>query len=603
MGTLVMPPRQISAWCPLSFSKLRNPSISRLRNELFKVIATFGDYQCAQRMAPELKDSGPPGDAPAMGAESRFATRLRLAHPNNTPARWNGNALPPPARADRDAGERAPSLLDPAGRKHRRRRAGVSLTMWPLALGLALAAMPCAWAQAPALPAGGLRHQSNGLEVVAGLDFNAYYYAMRGTWWGLAASTAPEFDTDRSFAELWLQPRVDASYTVDASLKLRGGLSLGLTQDIGSNTFDYRNEGAARLENAYLGLYTGQKDGWHGELSAGSQAFSLGTGMLVHAGAINGNEWGNAASYKRTAWRMAAIAGIGYRDVTARAFWLDPNEVPSAESGTRIAGMSLDWAHATDGKAGLAYLYVPRSDFVYPGGLAPFVFLQDGRDGLRTWHGWSELTGLFGAVPALTFRGEFAVQRGEVERVTGTRDDLEAHAGYVGASYWFQTLPFAPRLSYGYAYFSGDKPGTATYERFDPLYWGNGLDNWWFGANGAYAFINSNLKFHRVTLDAYLSQQDIVKLQFVRADAAQLNSPIQFGQAVRFAGGTSVPTVGVDFSHLTDEWMLQYVRVFTPSLVFSSYISHSRPGQGFESLAGSASQSWTTLGMGLSYSY
>lgn len=67
---------------------------------------------------------------------------------------------------------------------------------------LALAEMPCAWAQAPALPAGGLRHQSDGLEVVAGLDLNVCYYAMRGTWWGLAASPAPEFDPRRSCAEL-----------------------------------------------------------------------------------------------------------------------------------------------------------------------------------------------------------------------------------------------------------------------------------------------------------------------------------------------------------------------------------------------------------------
>lgn len=464
-------------------------------------------------------------------------------------------------------------------------------------------ALQSARAQEPQLPAGGLRYQSDGLAVVAGLDANAYYYAMRGTWWGLAAAPSPDFDTSRSYAELWLLPRIDARIALDAGPQLRGGLSVGITRDIGSNAFDYRNQGAARVENAYVGAYFGAPDAWHADLSVGSQPFTLGTGMLVHAGAINGNEWGNAASYKRVAWRMAAIGAAGYREVTARAFWLEPNEVPSLASGTRIAGAALEWANATNGKAGLAYLHVPRSNYAYPGSLAPFVFLQKGRDGLRTWHGWTELTGLFGAAPALSLRGEFAVQRGEVERITGARDALEAHAGYVGASYWFQKLPFAPKLTYGYAYFSGDKPGTATYERFDPLYWGNGLDNWWFGANGAYAFINSNLKFSRVTLDAYLSAQDIVKLQFVRADAAQLNSPVQFGQAVRFSAGTNVPTVGVDHSHLSDEWTVQFVHVFAPSLVASSYLSYSKPGAGFASLAGSASQSWTTFGMGLTYSY
>jgi hypothetical protein len=439
--------------------------------------------------------------------------------------------------------------------------------------------------------------------VVAGLDANAYYYAMRGTWWGLAANPAPDFDTRRSYAELWLLPRVDAQAMLASVLQLRGGLSLGITQDIGSNAFNYRNQGAARVESAYVGAYVGEAEGWHADLSAGSQAFTLGTGMLITAGGGNGNEWGNAASAKRVAWRVAGIAAVGYGDVTAKAFWLDPNEMPSLDTNTRIAGAALEWANARDGRAGLAYLHVPRSNYAYPGNLAPFVLLPDGRDGLRTWHGWSELTGLFGALPGFSLRGEFAVQRGEVQRVTGQRDPLEAQAAYLGASYWFQSWPFAPKLSYGYAYFSGDKPDTPTYERFDPLFWGNGLDNWWFGANGAYAFINSNLKFSRVTLDAYLSAQDIVKLQFVRADAAQLNSPVQFGQAVRFPAGTSVPTVGVDSSHLSDEYTLQYVHVFAPTLVFSSYVSHSRPGAGFAALAGSASQSWTSFGMGLTYSY
>ena len=471
-----------------------------------------------------------------------------------------------------------------------------------LALVLALAALPTA-AQDRPLPSSGLRFAAGGADWVVGIDANLYYYAMRGTWWGLASLAAPDFDTDRSYAELWLMPRVDARWDLGGGQRLRGGLSLGITQDVGSNAFDERNQGTARLEQAWLGWQGDLSEGWRAELSAGSQDFMLGTGMLIYAGGGNGAEWGNAASSKRTAWRFAGVAGLAYGELNARAFWLDPNEVPSLDTGTRIAGVALDWTNARDGKAGLAYLWVPESNYAYPGSAAPFAFILDGRDGMRVLHGWSELTGLFGAMPALSLRAEFALERSEVTRINGQRDPLRAGAGYLGASWWFRTLPFAPKLTYGYAYFSGDKPGTTTYERFDPLYWGNGLDNWWFGANGAYGFLNSNLKFQRVTLDAFLSPQDILKLQFVRADAAQLNSPIQFGQAVRFAAGQAVPTVGVDSSHLTDEWTLQAVHVFQPSVVFSAYVTHSRPGAGFRDLAGAQSQSWTTIGMGLTLSY
>lgn len=162
----------------------------------------------------------------------------------------------------------------------------------------------------------------------------------------------------------------------------------------------------------------------------------------------------------------------------------------------------------------------------------------------------------------------------------------------------------APRLSYGYTYSSGDNPGTSAYERFDPLYWGNGLDSWWFGGNGAYGFINPNLKFHRVTIEVRLSSQDVVKLQFVRTDAAKFDCPIQFGQSVCFAAGSSVPTVGVDAGHRTDEGMLQLAHVFAPTRVFGAHLSCSRPGQqGFASLGGRASHNWATLGVGLSDSY
>jgi hypothetical protein len=44
---------------------------------------------------------------------------------------------------------------------------------------------------------------------------------------------------------------------------------------------------------------------------------------------------------------------------------------------------------------------------------------------------------------------------------------------------------------------------------------------------------------------------------------------------VRFAAGEAVPTVGVDASHLSDEWTLQAVHVFQPSVVFSAYVTRA----------------------------
>jgi len=472
-------------------------------------------------------------------------------------------------------------------------------------LGVGLACSVSVWAQndpATTLPGGGLRWQRDQVQVVLGLDVNVYAYQMKGTWWGLPAGLGTTgFTPERSFAELWVQPRLNVESPTGGGGRWYGGLSLGLTQDVGENAFALRNEGHAEIENAYLG-WKGPVGAGEAEISVGSQPFSLGTGMLVYAGSSNGGEWGNAASAKRLAWERSVVARYRQSGWTAQAFWLDPNELPSTESGTRLAGASLEWQGSPSQRAGLAWLHVPKSNFFYPGDLAPLVYLQGARDGLNMAHGWLDWQDPAGLSKNLGVRAEFVLQNGEVTRLGGQVDDLRAQAAYLGTSYWFQTLPFAPKLSYGYAYFSGDDRNTSRYERFDPLFWGNGLDNWWFGANGSYAFINSNVRFQRFTLDGYLSAQDIFKVQYVRSYAAELNSPLQFGQGVRFSPGFN-PVVGVASAHLSNEWMVQYLHVFKPSLVFSAYVSRSSPGEGLRQITGAQSQAWNTLGMGVFYQY
>ncbi len=478
-----------------------------------------------------------------------------------------------------------------------------SRAMGRLALLAALCGVGASVGAQEFLPQAGVRASSGAYASVLGLDANAYAYSMGGTWWGLAASAQPGFDASKRFAELWLHPRWHATYDLGSGAQLYGSLSMGLTKDLGTNAFDLRGQSDAQLENGFVGLRGQWGDGWKYALSAGRQSFVLGTGMLLYAGSANGAEWGNAASAKRMAWKRTAVLRIERGPWFGQVFHLEPNELDSARSNTRLQGASLEWKNDPQGKWGVAFLHVPESDFVYPGDLAPLSFLEKGRQGLKVYHGWGEWNNLVPSLPGLSVRGDFALERGAVTRLSGERSAMDAHAFYVGASQWFQTLPFAPKLSYGYGYFSGDDRNTSKYERFDPLYWGNGLDNWWFGANGSYAFINSNVRFQRFTLDGYLSQRDILKLQYVRSYAARTNSPIQFGQAVRFPVDGFLPAVGVDRAHLASEWMLQYVHLFTPTLVFSAYVSRSVPGEGLRRLAGSQSRSWTAVGAGVSYSF
>ena len=230
-----------------------------------------------------------------------------------------------------------------------------------IGLSIFLLGMHCSQAQVTTfhndkLPEGGVRWEKDDLSAVLGLDANLYFYASRGSWWGMGANTAPLYNSNRNWGELWLMPRLNLNYKIDNEQLIYGAVSVGATKDFGGNPFDYFNQGTTRFENKYLGYKAGNPNSFHLDVSAGSQPFMLGTGMLIFAGAGNGNEWGNSASFKRQAWDQTAIVNAGYKEVTIQGFYLKPNEVPSMATQTSLAGASMEWRNAKDGRAGLAYI-------------------------------------------------------------------------------------------------------------------------------------------------------------------------------------------------------------------------------------------------------
>ncbi len=433
-----------------------------------------------------------------------------------------------------------------------------------------------------------------------GVDTQSTLYSMSGTWWNLAGAAAPDFETSRTFGEIWVHPRLNAQYALNGQHQLYAALSAGWSKTLSADAFDNNSKGAVRFENAHLGAKGNVGDGWRYDVSAGRQPFVLGTGMLLAAGSSNGGDWGAAASSPRKAWGTTAIAKVGYGDWTGSLFHLEPSELPDTRTDTQVQGISIEWQRDKAGRAGLAWFTVPKSTAIYPGDLAPLAYIENGRDGLDTWHGWANLEGLIPSLPDLSFRAEFARQSNQIRRINGRLDPMEAQAWLVGGSYWAKTLPFAPKFTYNYSRFSGDDPATSTYERFDPIAWGNGLDNYWFGANGSYAWLNANIRAHRFTVDAYASQQDLLQLQFVRTYADQLNSAIQYGQGMRFGGATGgTLLVGVPQAHLSDEIYLQYVHVFSPKLIALGFFSRNLPKDGLKGSSAQALEAWNTVGLGL----
>jgi hypothetical protein len=419
-------------------------------------------------------------------------------------------------------------------------------------------------------------------------------FAYDGIWFGLGDVPPSDFDGSKVWSEEWLEFGARAEAQA-GDITFYGALSVGASFTLGTDSFDETNHRAVLLENAYAGVRsTNPGEAWNFDLSAGQQEFGLGTGMLIWQGAANGFERGGLNIVQRLSWSMAAIAEITGSRHTFQGFYLTPNEQSSNDTHTRMAGAAWRYDHSATTFVGAYYLTVLNSSQVYPLPDLPLV-IPDGRDGLNAVQAYARLDGAETGLRDAWARAEFAYEWND--DLAGT-SGMAAWAAYGEAGYRFVTLPWTPALSYGYATFSGDDPRTSTYERFDPLFYGNGLNNWWFGANGSYAFLNSNLNFHRLSLQLVASEQDFLTFQNIITSANELNSPIQFGQSARLDLENGGLVVGAPAYHLATEIYGEWTHVFTPAITGTLWGSVAWPGDGISEIApGVSNQTWMGAGL------
>jgi hypothetical protein len=424
-------------------------------------------------------------------------------------------------------------------------------------------------------------------------------FGATGTWYGLDSLTpGSTYQRRKGWLEGWFAPGFEFAVRPSPGWEVFGGFSVGFSGTLGVDPFDQKNQSAALVEKAYAGFRTrNSPEQLNLEFSFGQQPYGIGTGMIVWQGAGNGFERGALSLLPRISWETAAIARATLGGWKAEAFYLDPNELPSANTGTRLVGGVLEYAWGQSSRIGGAYVKVLESTGPYPIPTFPLI-IPNGRDGTETWHGYSRIEGTAVGLPTAWVRGEFALQRND-------RIDMLANAWYAEIGNRFVTLPMTPALSYGYGSFSGDNPATRRYERFDPLYYGNGLENWWFGASGAYAFFNSNVNYHRLTVNLVTTQQDFLKFQYVHTRANELNSPLQFGQGARLSvvNGNLVLSTGVAFHDLADEIYAEWTHVWTPQITTTLWGSAGVPGRGITSLPGISSETWLSTGFIFSLKY
>jgi hypothetical protein len=295
----------------------------------------------------------------------------------------------------------------------------------------------------------------------------------------------PSGDLGDNWAESFAKPAVSASFGLGES-DLYGTISA-----VGARTFaappSLVGESASsfQVEDLSVGWRSARSPGSSESLvdvTVGRTPYTIGHGFLLWDGAGEGGSRGAFWSNARKAWELAAVGRLKPGSHTLEVFYLDRDELPEAESGTRLFGANYELALGGTSTLGATYLKFDADRDVSPD-----------RDGLHVFNARAFVNPL-AALPDLSFELEYAREE------NGDRLASDAFAGLVG--YEMSEWTWKPRLSYRYASFEGDDPATATNEGFDALLPGfHDWGTWWQGEiAGEYFVSNSNLISHQVRL-------------------------------------------------------------------------------------------------------
>ena len=452
-----------------------------------------------------------------------------------------------------------------------------------------LAAEATAPAAVPAAPENPLHYTNGPVDLRFSIDASAQAVAGTHAFWGLAQTLSPDADypTEHYWLESYAKLALDVAYKVADPFTLYGGAAVIGSSTLGKDYFEEENQGKVLPERAYLGIRWQDASGdFRADLSGGQQAYILGNQLLLAVGAGNGFERGCLTTFPYRAWEMTGLGRVTWRHLTFEGLYLDPNELESNDLHNKLAGVNLKWEPQPGQFAGLAFIKVLASE--YPYAQAPVTIIPNGRDGLEVYDAYWKWAPTKGPLAGLSFLGEAALERND-------RVNLEAYGGGVEIGYRFAKVPLQPRLSYSPRYFSGDDPGTAdTVETFDPLFYMASPDTWASGGSSSLAFFNANIIAQRVRLELMLSQRDFLNLNYWYVQAAEKNSPLQFGQAARLevSGGTPVLVSGVPDRELSNECYVEYVHMFSQHVFLTAGVAGSFPGQGIRELIPSGANDW-----------
>jgi hypothetical protein len=410
---------------------------------------------------------------------------------------------------------------------------------------LALAAAPALAAEEEAKPA-----PPPGLP--AGVDWT---FSLNATFGGFGFNNSlyrnPRPDPSGDLGDNWTEGTIKAGlagvHTSDS-----GGEWYGKISGVGERTFGAApplvggDASSFGVEDLYIGWRSGgEKSLW--DISVGREQYKLGHGMLLYDGASEGGSRGGYWTNARSAFELAAIGRFKPGNSTIEAFYLDRDELPESDSGSKLWGVNYEYAIGEDTTLGATYMSWSAKESMAPQ-----------RDGLDVYN-LRAFTTPFPGLKQLSFELEYAQE---------DNGELLDSTAYNALAAWQFEDSWKLKLSYRYAFFEGDDPDTAENEAFDGLFTGfYDWSTWWQGEiAGGYLISNSNLISNQLRLSAKPTESISTGLIFLdfKLDHAESFDPL-----------VTSSDIGTELDWYTD-WTIN------DNFVMSFVLAAAEPGDAIE---------------------
>ncbi len=431
--------------------------------------------------------------------------------------------------------------------------------MQPLLILLSLLTPTCVLAQAHDAPPSQPDERTTGLPSRIDWTFN-----LDATWgtFGFANSLFenPKEGVAEDLSDQWfegsLKPALSGVFTSGSSGEIYGRMS-----GVGERTYGSapalvgEDVSSFQVEDLTIGWRSAQMavPGEHAfDVSVGRTPYTIGHGLLLWDGAAEGGSRGGYWTNARKAFQFAAIGRAHVGRHKADVFYLDKDDLPEQDTGTRLWGTNYELTIDDHTTLGAAYL-----------GLFADPERAPQRDGLHVLN-LRAYSAPLARARDLSFEFEYVVER---------RGDLRHSDGWtLQSAYAFSGVGWTPTLTYRYASFQGDDPATPRNEAFDPLLPGfSDWGRWWQGEIvGEYAVSNSNLN------------SQLVRVHVAPGDA--VGGGLMFykftvGQPATFAPGVTDSNLALEVDGYVDWKINQH---FTASLVAAGANPQTAAQQAFD---------------------